>query len=152
MTEKAERAAPVEYTEELAEEICLRMGDGESLSAVCRDEHMPTRQAVHRWLNSNEEFKKMYVFAHELQADFYFDEIKEIADDGADDFIKRARQDGSVETVVDHEHIQRSRLRVDARKWKLARMNRKKFGEHSTQEFVGADGEPVSFTMNIVGK
>ena len=42
-------------------------------------------------------------------------EIIEIADDVTNDFMKRKRADGSEETVLDSEHVQRSRIRIDAR-------------------------------------
>ncbi len=38
-------------------------------------------------------------------------------------------KDGSTIRLVDHEHIQRSRLRVDARKWLMSKMAPKKYGE-----------------------
>src|SRR5258705_9329614 len=40
-------------------------------------------------------------------------------------------------TIVDHENIQRSRLRVDARKWAAARLAPKKYGDHISHEVKG---------------
>src|SRR4051794_16693229 len=62
--------------------------------------------------------------ARAAQADHFADEIIAIADDTSGDWIER---DG--ELMVNHEHIQRSRLRVDARKWLMARMAPKKYGD-----------------------
>ena len=56
--------------------------------------------------------------AREEQADKFFKEIIEIADDKSGDYVTTS--DG--QTIVDHENIQRSRLRVDARKWAAARL------------------------------
>ena len=41
------------------------------------------------------------------------------------------------------EQVNRSRLRIDARKWVLARMNAKKYGERSLTELSGADGGAI---------
>ena len=86
------------------------------MRSVCRDEDMPGKTTVLRWLDENEEFRDQYARAREAQADHYADEIIEIADDATNDFMERKRKDGSLETVLDGENIQRSRLRVDARK------------------------------------
>lgn len=113
----------------LAEEICLRMLDGESLKAICQDEHMPTRRTVFRWLIEDAEFQRQYETARQMLADLLFDEIKDIADDGRNDFMQRLRDDGQVETVVDHENIHRSKLRVDTRKWMASKLLPRKYGD-----------------------
>jgi hypothetical protein len=46
-----------------------------------------------------------------------------------------------VETVLDHEHVQRSRLRVDARKWLLSKLLPKQYGDRV--EVTGKDGGPL---------
>ena len=45
--------------------------------------------------------------------------------------------------VLNKEHVNRSRLRIDARKWVLARMNAKKYGERVSTELTGANGGPI---------
>ena len=39
--------------------------------------------------------------------------------------------------IVDHENIQRSRLRVDARKWAAARLAPRKYGDHISHDVKG---------------
>ena len=39
-------------------------------------------------------------------------------------------------------------MQIDARKWVLARMNPKKYGDKFTQELTGADGGPVALVLN----
>ena len=53
----------------------------------------------------------------------------EIADDGTNDWMERQTRGGEMKVVGAHEHIDRSRLRVDTRKWALARMSPKKYGD-----------------------
>ncbi len=57
------------------------------------------------------------------------DEALEIADDGSNDWMKRQGEDGEVHVIYDHEHIQRSRLRVDTRKWLLSKVLPKVYGD-----------------------
>lgn len=131
MTAKRKIGRPSKYSATLTELICQRIAEGESVRAICRDDDMPSKSAVMNWLNNNEEFRSQYVLARDLQADHFVEEIIDIADDSTNDFMERQRQDGSTETVFDNEHVQRSKLRVDARKWVAARMAPKKYGDRT---------------------
>jgi hypothetical protein len=55
--------------------------------------------------------------------------MPDIADDSRNDFITKTNGDGSTYEQVNSEHIQRSRLRIDTRKWIAARMRPKKYGD-----------------------
>jgi hypothetical protein len=57
--------------------------------------------------------------------------------------MKRAGKDDEPAWVINGEHIQRSRLRVDARKWLLAKMLPKVFGDRIAAELTGKDGAPL---------
>ena len=129
--EKKKMGRPTKYTEAIIDEICKRMALGESVRQICRSDHMPERQTVYGWLLDPryEDFMKRYEQARILQADAIHDELFDIADDGSNDWIEREIGEGRTITVPDHEYINRSRLRVDTRKWIIARMNPKKYGE-----------------------
>ena len=76
------------------------------------------------------------VRAREAQADALFDECLEIADDTSGDLTTKesTNEDGTPVLVVNHEHINRSRLRVDTRKWLVAKLAPKKYGERQMLE------------------
>lgn len=131
-------ARPTKFTAELGQNICKRIADGESLRNVCQDEKMPNRSSVHLWIIAGKAhdatpelkaFSDQYELAIDVRAENMFDEMEEIADNGTNDYIKRINNDGSEYEVVNTENIQRSRLRVDTRKWKLSKMLPKKFGD-----------------------
>src|SRR3954471_18390830 len=87
------------YTPQLAERICKRIAEGESLRAICRDPGMPTEGAVRAWARDNrDEFRSRYRLARELQLEYWADQIVEIADASESD--PRDRQ-----------------VRIDTRKW-----------------------------------
>ena len=130
----AKPGRPSKFTPDIAEAICQRIAEGESLRSVCRGDDMPDKSTVLRWLDDNEEFRDQYARAREAQADHFAEEIIEIADDATNDFMERKRKDGSLETALNAENIQRSRLRVDARKWLMARMAPKKYGSRIVHE------------------
>ena len=86
---------------------------------------MPNKATVFRWLRGNEAFRDQYVRAKEAQAEALADEIVDIADDGHNDWMKR-RYGEDERWVENGEAIQRSRLRVDARKWVASKLLPKK--------------------------
>lgn len=134
---------PSDYTPELAADICGRIADGQSLRAICRAEDMPASSTVFVWLQQHADFTEQYARAREAQADALADDILEISDDARNDWMDREIKGGGTERVVDQEHIGRSRLRVDARKWLASKLKPKKYGEKLSTELTGADGGPV---------
>lgn len=136
---------PSEYTPEIADAICDRLADGESLRSVCRSEGMPDKTTVFRWMRTNELFRAQYARAKEESADSHADDILEIADDGRNDWMERETKNGGKETVVDHDHISRSRLRIDTRKWIASKLKPKKYGDRF--EHVGDPNAPVALLV-----
>ena len=96
---------PSAYSDKIAEAICDRLVDGESLRAICADPGMPAKAMVFRWLASNQAFRRSYALARECQAEDFVYEILEIADDSSRDYVKKTGVDGKVSWVLDKEHI-----------------------------------------------
>lgn len=55
----------VEYTDELAREICARRAEGETLTSILRSDGMPTRRAVEKWRKARDDFATAYQEANE---------------------------------------------------------------------------------------
>ena len=145
---KAKRGRPTKYTAKLAEEILRRMAVGEGVKTICRDDHMPSEGTVRGWNTSDREgFSAPYTRAREGGCDAIADEILEIADDSTNDFMERKRADGSIEVILNSEHVQRSRLRIDSRKWLVSKLAPKQFGDKL--EVTGKDGGPVIPVINV---
>jgi hypothetical protein len=106
---------------------------------------MPAESTVRQWIEDDKTadggFAAQYARAREIGYRTMADEIQEISDDGSNDYMVRTRRDGSTETVVNQEHIQRSRLRVDTRKWLLSKALPKIYGDKV--ELHGPDGGPL---------
>jgi len=45
---------PTLYSDELAEQICLRLASGESLIGICKDKSLPCRSTVFGWMLKDE--------------------------------------------------------------------------------------------------
>jgi hypothetical protein len=85
-------------------------------------EHVPAASTIFKWLTENEDFAEQYARAREAQADTLADEILDIADDGSNDYMGEDK-------AYDGDAVQRSKLRVDARKWVAAKLKPKKYGD-----------------------
>lgn len=134
---------PSTYTDEVAEAICGRLAAGESLNGICQDDDMPPESTVRSWaLDDREGFFAKYTRARTIQAHKMFDETLAIADDGRNDTYET---DSGEHT--NHEVIQRSRLRVDTRKWYLSKVLPKVYGEKVRHEHGGPSGGPVEIAV-----
>ena len=117
------------YSEALADKICARLESGESLNAICQDDDMPSESCVRRWASEDYKgFSAKYTRARELGYLRLADELLDIADDGRNDWMLRRGEEDAGWTA-NGEHLQRSRLRVDTRKWLLSKMLPKVFGD-----------------------
>jgi hypothetical protein len=117
------------FTPELGDRICAEMVSGKSLNSVLAMDGMPSKRTVMNWLRKYPEFKDAYRIAQQERAECWIEEIIGIADDNTADYVERELENGTVVKVVDHDHIARSRLRVDTRKWIAAKMMPRLYGD-----------------------
>jgi hypothetical protein len=141
-------AGKTTFTQKMADAICERITDGESLRAICRDEGMPATSTVCKWLAENPIFSEQYARAREAQADAIFDDILDIADNGKNDWMEREGQDAAG-WQLNGEHIQRSRIRIDARKWMAGKLAPKKYGEKVVNEHSAPGGGPIQTSLTV---
>lgn len=118
----------VEFSPELWEELLGHIAAGESLRQVCKREGMPHQGSVMRWLAKDESLQPAYAAAMAMRAEFYAEEIVDIADEDCEDAVAAAR----------------NRLRVDARKWVACKLVPKKYGEKVDMNHGGG------VTLNVV--
>ena len=115
---------PSKYSDEMAETICEKIANGRSLRSICAEDGMPTTSTVCKWLIENKDFSEQYARARTRQADYFFEEIVEIAD--------------SVE--ANSAAVAKARLQVDARKWAASKIAPKKYGEKTELDVKSSDG------------
>lgn len=128
---------PSKYSESLVCLICSELAEGKSLKEVCLQKRMPSKATVYRWLRDMPGFRDQYARAREESSDALFEDLLEIADDARDDWIEVLDQnDKRIGWHVDGEQIQRSKLRVEARKWMMSKMKPKKYGKRINLEVI----------------
>ncbi|SDG34785.1 terminase small subunit protein [Pelagibacterium luteolum] len=137
---------PTDFSEAIADAICERIANGESLRAICADDDMPAKSSVFKWLSLHETFADQYARAREAQADALFDDILNIADTPLVGQKTKATSDGKLETT-EGDMIEHRRLQVDARKWMASKLQPKKYGD-KTQ--LTGDAENPIVTVNKI--
>lgn len=142
---------PSMYTQELADKICAEISStSKSLRTICDQDDMPSVVTIMAWLRTNDEFLKQYTRAKEEQADLMVEEMIDISDDARNDFMTIQRG-GELVSVEDKEVTNRSKLRVETRKWIASKLKPKKYGDKTHTELSGPDGGPISITgMTII--
>jgi hypothetical protein len=91
---------------------------------------LPCRDTVLSWIRTNPDFRELYAKAKAESADAIFEEILDIADDATNDWMEVHDKDGnSIGWKLNGEAINRSRLRVDTRKWVASKLKPKKYGD-----------------------
>ena len=93
-------------------------------------------------LLQDEEKLKKYARATEIRSDKMAEDILTISDNIGGDVIIIGEK-----KFIDHAVVQRDRLRVDARKWLLAKMHPKKYGEKID---MTSGNEPLKSNLNII--
>jgi hypothetical protein len=149
MPDDNQRGRPSVYTPELADEICRRLAEGESLRQICLDEKIPARSTVKLWIINNlNGFSAQYANAKDLGIDEMADELLDIADDGTNDWMEKRNSEGeNIGWSLNGEAVARSRIRVDTRKWYLSKIAPKTYGDKLTHE--GNPDKPINLSLTV---
>lgn len=107
---------------------------------------MPDAATVFRWLRTKPEFCEQYTRAKDESADALVEDMLDIADEATNDWMEIHDKD-NVGYRLNGEAINRSRLRVDTRKWIASKLKPKKYGDKVA--VGGADDMPPIQTADV---
>lgn len=147
----AQGAPAFEWTEEIEDKILDQFMEGKSFRdflGADREEGLPSVPTFFKRLRDSKSFAERYVRAREFQADMEFEEIREIADNGSNDWMEVNDPDNPGYRI-NGECVQRSRLRIDARKWRAAKMANGKYGDKL--ELAGDKDAPLTVVVKAYG-
>jgi hypothetical protein len=115
------------------------MADGETLSQICRDERMPWRRIVSEWVRDIPAFEIEYLKARDQMLERWAEDVVEISEDGTNDWVMREVAAGRApaSAYLNAEHVQRSKLRVDSRRWLLSKLRPETYGESQRIDLKG---------------
>lgn len=133
------------FDQDVADQICERIGEGEPLAQICRGEDMPPLRTVYRWQEDHADFAASIARAREAG----FDQIAMDALDIADETSRDTQKGKNGDDIPNNEWITRSRLRVETRLKLLAKWDPRRYGDKT---LLGSDPDnplPASFIVNL---
>jgi hypothetical protein len=133
------------YTTQMADIICIRLSEGESLKEIVKAEGMPDRATVYRWLLEQPSFCDKYTRAREEQADTLADEIIAIADESPEINEVRDKNGDVIDIKIDSGYVAYQKQRIEARKWTAMKLKPKKYGDKL--ELAGDPNNPLKVEM-----
>lgn len=149
-TVAAKVGRPTKFSKEMAGLICRKVATTtDGLRKICaRSPDIPTSETIREWRLDFPEFSAQYAEAKRLQADLLAEEILDISDDDSQDEI--IDQNGNIK--FNSEYVQRSRLRVDSRKWIAAKLMPKVYGDKMQNEVVMRTPEDVLKELTLLNE
>jgi hypothetical protein len=133
-------AYSIEEINKIFEHICIEIESGRSLRSILKqDENMPSSSTFFIWLTEDELKSKRYELATNLRTDALFDEIVEIAYNTEEGETTKVNSKGEIETTTG-DMLGHRRLKIDALKWSLSKLNPKKYGEKTD---ITSGGEKI---------
>jgi hypothetical protein len=153
--EKKKTGRPSKYTPEIAQEICEQLADGIPLRQICRQDGYPAWQTIYDWMYRDDALgeegvglSRAIARAREVGYDSMAEECLSIADDATNDWMEKLDKDGdAVGWMLNGDHVQRSKLRIETRLKLLAKFNPKKYGDKLA---LGGDpGNPLQAQVDV---
>lgn len=134
----------MKYDPELAAKVLDRLAETGSLRRVCAELHV-SRNSIIPWvLDNTNGFGDAYARAKDQGIDMLVEETLDIADDGTNDYMQTSHGPS-----LDNEHIQRSKVRVETRRWLAERMAPRRYGLKQDLALTGANGGPIQASVII---
>lgn len=128
---------PTDYSPEIAERICTLVSTYpyglKKLTRIFSD--LPCEATINLWRYKHEQFSVDYNKAKLRQADLLAEECLDISDDSMEDYLET--EEGNVKCNT--EFVNRSRLRIDTRKWLAGKLLPKQYGDAKQVEELSAD-------------
>jgi hypothetical protein len=121
---KRKKRKYTKYTPEVTQKLLAFLANGKPLKTACLEKGMPAIDIVFDWMRKYPDFKEAYILAKRESVDALVEEMLEIADDGKNDTYK---EKGLIKTNWDV--VERSRLRVETRKWLIGKLAPSRFGD-----------------------
>jgi len=129
------------YSQETADAICEGVAEGESLRTSAAAQGI-SHATFLLWVSERPELADQYARAREAGADVEFDGLSSLSD---------AEPERDEKGKIDPAWVQHQKLKIDTRKWTLARKAPKKYGDKVTQEHTGPGGGAVEvITRRVV--
>lgn len=113
-----------EMDPEVIDGVLTAIAEGSTVTAAAA-QFMIKPEKFHSWVMRDPLLTERYEEARKIQAEMMLDEMIQISDDGGNDKI----HDDNGRVRVDYDVVQRSRLRLEQRRWHMSKVNPHKFSD-----------------------
>jgi hypothetical protein len=135
------RGRPSKWTQEIEDEICMRLSQGEPLRAICRTEGFPEWVTVYSWMETRDGFSERVALARE-------NGVEAIAQDtlAMIDAEPRYVEDSKGGTRIDPGYVQWMKLRTEQRMKLLACWSPNRYG--ARVQLAGDKNNPLAVSLD----
>lgn len=106
-----------------ATDLCVRICEGESLNALCKEPDMPTIGTFLRWCAEDAEVGQMYVAALRIRAAWHAEQLLEDMD--------------KLDHATENHEVAALKVKINTRQWIMSRLLPKQYGEKIEHEHTG---------------
>jgi hypothetical protein len=138
---KRPRGRPSLWSQAICDEICERLGQGETLESICREEGMPKITTVHEWRERSESFSEGFARARARGFDAIAAQAMQIADTPQEGVEYITKADGSTEEKRG-DMLGHRKLQIETRLKLLAKWDPKRYGERTV--IAGDSDNPIT--------
>jgi hypothetical protein len=136
---------PSTFTKKIADEIAERIGGGEPLAQICRDDHMPALRTVYDWQDAHDDFAASIARARDAGYDHIAVDALTILDEEPERVVTVIGDDRS-ESRIDSASVQRAKNRFEGRLKLLAKWDAKRYGDKLD---LTSGGEKIGLSAEI---
>lgn len=144
-------AKPLNYTKEQKKElftkICNDVIENKTSFNQAILNNKITLTTFYSWLIDDDSLKELYNYAREIRSDTLFEEIIVIADTTEEGIKIKETTKGT--EILKGDMTDHRKLRVDARKWVVSKMNPKKYGDKVEIDHSSKDGSMSPALSNL---
>lgn len=107
----------IPFNEVTAEQICLQILEGKTLTQICENDAFPKIRTVYRWLINHDDFREMMEEARRIRAEYFADRIIGLTNDEYEDKTQ----------------VEAAKMKFNALKWTAERSDPARFGPKSKE-------------------
>jgi hypothetical protein len=135
------RGRPSKWTQEIEDEICMRLSQGEPLRAICRTEGFPEWVTVYSWMETRDGFSERVALARE-------NGVEAIAQDtlAMIDAEPRYVEDAKGGSRIDPGYVQWMKLRTEQRMKLLSCWSPNRYG--ARVQLAGDKNNPLAVSLD----
>jgi hypothetical protein len=123
------------YTHELAEEICLRLSNGQHMTDICKLDHMPHIRTAYYWQKEFPDFDEAVKAARKIGSEAIIGKIVKVAD----------------QEVINPLEVSSLNMKVKIWQWLASKYNKEDYGDFKQTENRTTIEEKKTAVLDVSG-